>query len=278
MPSKKNQRKRRYIFLILIFSAIIISVFFKFYQIIKSLDSEPLLISSLSEIKEISTEQPKPLKILATSTKPILPVESSRPTKPTTTPEVSNQKIIKLDVPFAVQAPFGEWSDLRQQNACEEVAAIMAIRWAKNQALTPQEAKDEITAISDWESEKYGFYQDTSAQDTVERIFKEYFNYQKVRASNNISIQDIINELQKGNLVIAPMNGQKLNNPFFSPPGPVEHMVVIIGYDDQTKQFITNDSGTKRGQNYRYHQKVLFEAIRDYPTGYHEPIIGIKKI
>lgn len=277
MIRKRAKSKGVYIFLIIILIAIIISIFFKFFNFLKFLDSEPLLISYTPTIEKISTNQIKSLKNLATSTKPIISTKSSSSTKATTTPKILDQKIIKLEVPFASQAPFGEWSDLRQQNACEEVAAIMAMRWIKNQTLTPQEAKDEIITISDWEQEKYGFYQDTSAQDTVKRIFKEYFDYQKVKISNNISVQNIIDELQKGNLVIAPMNGQKLGNPFFSPPGPLEHMVVIIGYDYKTKEFITNDSGTKRGQNYRYKQDVLFNAIRDYPTGYREPIIGIKK-
>jgi len=182
-----------------------------------------------------------------------------------------------MEVPFSSQAPFGEWSDLRQQNACEEISAIMAIYWSENKKLSPQEAKNEIIAISDWEQKQYGVYEDTSVQDTVDRIFKKYFNYEKVKALNNVTIQDIINELKKSNLVIAPMNGQKLKNPFFTPPGPLEHMIVIIGYDYQTNEFITNDSGTKHGQNYRYKENILFEALRDYPTGNHKPIIDIQK-
>jgi len=236
-----------------------------------------------------STSQPKPVEIVATSTEPESfnisePVEEltisttsiilATSTKPV---PVSAPKIIKMAVPFTAQAPLGEWSDLRQQNACEEAAAIMAMHWVEGQSLTPQEAKAEIIAISDWEQEKYGFYQDTSVSDTVDRIFKEYFAYQKVEAINDITLSDIIDELEQGNLVITPMNGQKLGNPFFTLPGPLEHMLVIIGYDYQTEEFIVNESGTRHGRDYRYDQDVLFNAIRDYPTGYREPIIGIPK-
>ena len=187
------------------------------------------------------------------------------------------EEMIKLEVPFAVQAPFGQWSDPRQQNACEEVSAIMAMYWIEDKTLSAQQAKDEILAISDWEEEKYGTYQDTSVSDTVERIFKEYFKYDKVWAINDIEIGDMISELEKGNLVIIPANGQKLGNPYFTPPGPLRHMVIVIGYNYQTKQFITNDSGTKRGQNYLYDQDILFNAIRDYPSGDAKPIIGEEK-
>jgi len=196
--------------------------------------------------------------------------------KPTSTPAVTGAKIIKFTVPFTSQAPFGEWSDLRQENACEEVATVMAMRWVKGTSLSPTEAKSEIIAISDWEK-KYGTYQDTSAEDTVNRIFKTYFKYDRVTVVNNISLKDIISELEQGNLVIVPADGQALGNPFFTPPGPEEHMLVIIGYNYETKRFILNESGTRRGKDYEYDEKVLFEAIRDYPTGNKKPIIGIEK-
>ena len=198
--------------------------------------------------------------------------------KPVIVPGETRTKIIKQEVPFAAQAPFGEWSDPRQQDGCEEAAALMAVYWARGETFTLQEAKDKILAIADWEQATFGNYQDTSAQDTVERIFKQYFKYQKVAVVENISVQDIISELVKGNLVIVPANGTALHNPYFTPPGPQEHMLVIIGYDYTAKEFITNEAGTRHGQDYRYGQDLLYAAVRDYPTGHHEPIIGDQKV
>ena len=43
------------------------------------------------------------------------------------------------------------------------------------------------------------------------------------------------------------------------------------------KEFITNDPGTRKGELYRYNETVLYSAIRDYPTGYHETINKIEK-
>lgn len=220
------------------------------------------------------TNNPSPTKVPIVS---VAPISSSITTTSTPNSTGSNIKVIKINVPFTSQAPFGEWSDPRQQNACEEASVLMAIYWANGQSFSLQEAKDKILAIADWEQKKYENYIDTSARDTVERLFKEYFQYQKAFVVENIVSQDIINELVKGNLVIVPANGQTLKNKFFQVPGPLEHMLVIIGYDYQTKEFITNDPGTRQGKDYRYNQDVLFNAIRDYPTGYHEPIVGIQK-
>jgi hypothetical protein len=184
-------------------------------------------------------------------------------------PEVRN---VLLDVPFTPQAPFAEWDNPIYQDGCEEAASLIAVRWVRGQSLSLEQADEEIVAASNYQTKEYGEYRDASAQDTADRIIKGYFGYDRVEVKRDITIEDIINELMRGNIVITPMNGQKLNNPFYTPPGPVRHMVVIRGYDRDKKEFITNDPGTRRGEGYRYDQEVLYNAIRDYHTGYHIPI------
>lgn len=196
------------------------------------------------------------------------PIEDRRTTK----------GLVLLDVPFTAQAPFGDWDDPRQQAGCEEAVALMAMRWVQGRSLTLAEAEKEIIAISDFELKNYGHFHDTSAADTVSRIFKGYFKYNNIELKYDIQKEDIINELSKGNLVLVLANGQKLDNPYYNPPGPLEHALVIRGYDPKTKEFITNDSGTKRGESFRYPDHIVMNAINDYPTGLHEPINEIRKI
>lgn len=197
--------------------------------------------------------------------------------KPTTEKEVVEKKLVDQVVPFTSQAPFGGWEDERQQDGCEEASALMAVYWARGDSLNKLTAWNKITDISDFEQRSYGEYRDISLNDVVDHVFKDYFNYEKVAVKNNTTINDIIAELNKGNLVLAPMDGQKLNNPYFTAPGPERHMLVIRGYDPFLKEFITNDPGTKRGEAYRYDEDVLFNAIRPYPTGYHETISKMEK-
>jgi hypothetical protein len=188
-----------------------------------------------------------------------------------------HKKVLIENVPFTAQAPFGNWTDQRQQDGCEEASSLMAVKWARGQNLTKDEALKEITGISDWLLKKYGEYRDISAQNTIDWIFKDYFEYDKVVLAKNITVNDIITELAKGNLIITPMNGQIMHNPNYKIPGPPRHMIVIRGYDPAIKEFITNDPGTRNGELYRYDATVLYEAIRDYPTGYHENITKINK-
>jgi len=194
----------------------------------------------------------------------------------TSSPE-PNTKILIPDVPFTSQAPFGNWSDDRQQDGCEEASSLMAVSWARGTSFTPNEALNTILNASKYELENYSEYRDISGRDTVERIIKGYFGYTDVQFRGDITPADIVKELHNGNLVITPMNGQLLNNPNFTGAGPERHMLVVRGYDPQKREFITNDPGTRKGELYRYPESVLFSAIRDYHTGYHVPIKDIKK-
>lgn len=182
-----------------------------------------------------------------------------------------------FEAPFIVQAPLGNWADPRQQNGCEEAAALMAVYWTKGRTLLPADAEKALRTLSDYELKTYGEYRDTSARDTAERLFKGYFQYDSVEVIHDIRAADIKKELEKGNVVIVPVNGRLLKNPYYTPPGPRQHMIVVKGYDTATKEFITNDPGTKRGENFRYDESILENALRDYPTGFHEPIREMNK-
>lgn len=186
--------------------------------------------------------------------------------------QVLSVKSVLFDVPFTSQAPFGNWTDARKQDGCEEAAAIMAMAWVRGEKLDPKSADDEINNIAKYEEDAIGTFHDTSAFDTIETIFKGYFEYDNVEVRYRIGKQEIIKELMAGNLVIVPTRGQLLGNPNYTPPGPITHNLVVIGYDIKTKKFITNDPGTRNGKGYRYDEDVLEGALLDYPTGSHEKV------
>jgi len=192
------------------------------------------------------------------------------------------QDNILLSVPFTVQAPEKEWSDSRFQDACEEASVIMAVKWAKGEKITSDKAgrravHNEIIKMAAYQTKYYQNYHDTSAADTGKRLLSGYFKYDNWEIKKDITIKEIIAYLEKGKIVIVPTDGRLLKNPYFSAPGPERHMLVIKGYNYATKRFITNDPGTKRGENYAYSEKTLYSAMVDYPTGYHEKILKIKK-
>jgi hypothetical protein len=190
---------------------------------------------------------------------------NSQNTASSTSAEISQK--IQYPVPFVVQAPFANWSDTIFQNACEEASMIMAMGWVNStKAISAQDAQNQIKSIVAFENKKLGYNADTDIND-MQKIFQQYFNYTKISVRENIALPDIKNELQKGNIVLVPAFGQALGNPNYTPPGPVAHMIVIIGYDPAAKEFITNDTGTRHGSGYLYPENTLFDAIWEYPSG-----------
>ena len=178
------------------------------------------------------------------------------------------EQFVDLDVDFYSQAPFGEWSDERQSEGCEEASILMAVNWANSQSVfSLEKVKETILAISKYEEDVLGTFHDTSLADTYTQIVLNYFEFYNADLRENVTVWDIVNELYDGNLVVVPINGQKVYNPNFTYPGPLQHMVLIKGYDPKTKEFIVHDPGTRNGENYRYSLKEMDMAINDYITG-----------
>jgi hypothetical protein len=231
--------------------------------------------------KEISQSDPAeffPILPEATSTRAepepgeLVPVPEKEPK-----PLKAEIKLIDNDISFVAQAPFGDWKDQRQQDGCEEASALMAVAWAKKENLTAEKALLEIKAISDYLLSEYGEYRDVNVKDVAAWIFRDYLDFDQVTVKTDVRVADLIAALQADKIILAPMDGRKLSNPYFTPPGPERHMLLIRGYDPEKKEFITNDPGTRRGQAYRYHEEVLHAAILSYPTGYHEAVEGSPK-
>jgi hypothetical protein len=193
------------------------------------------------------------------------------PVVPAKIPEDTPVSIAALSVPFTSQAPSAKWSDDTFQNGCEEASLVMAAYWISGKALTKEVAEKEIVALSTYERKSLGHAVDTSAADTAE-LFSDYYDIGTAEVRYDIAAADIRTALADDAIVIVPTNGQRLGNPNFKRPGPLTHMLVVIGYDAAKQEFITNDPGTRLGKGYRYDEKVLLGAIRDYPTGKHLPI------
>lgn len=179
------------------------------------------------------------------------------------TAPVEIPKEINLDIPFTTQAPHSNW-DMPYQEACEEASAITVHYYYQSQTFTKDIADKEILDLVAWEEDYFGFYKDTNAEQTAE-FMKEYWGYEKVELIYDPTIDDIKGHIAAGRPVIIPSAGRELGNPNFTSPGPLYHMLVVRGYTED--QFITNDVGTRNGENYKYDYDVLMESIRDWNDG-----------
>lgn len=176
------------------------------------------------------------------------------------------EKVIAQNVPFTSQAPFSEWGKLLYQEGCEEAVTIMAVAWATGKtAISQEEANAQIIEISEYEEKTFGTHIHISVYD-IGKVMKDHLGFQDWKIEEHLSKAELIKILQDGKIAMVPAAGRELKNIFYTPPGPLNHMILLIGYDEAKKEFITNDSGTKNGDSYRYPEDVIYRAIGYYPT------------
>lgn len=194
---------------------------------------------------------------------PVQPEPKPEETIPSETTISIPSKFLIEGVPFTAQAPTRNW-ELPFQEACEEASVLMVNRFYTKRALPddPAEIDKIITDMATWGEENMDGKIDTDAK-TSARYFTEYLEYdpKRVNVVYDMSIDDIKAVIASGKPVIVPAAGRDLGNEHFQNPGPIYHMLVIVGYDSD--EFIVNDPGTRFGQGYRYDQHVLFDAIHD---------------
>lgn len=207
----------------------------------------------------------------STATEPVPPepaVETPKDSTSSTTAPSAEHRI-----PFILQAPGAKWDNPIFQDGCEEASMLMAIGWVRDtESVTAAKVANDITALANFEVKRFGYHQDISLPEIVS-VFWEYFQYGQAMLLEDVALSDIRQELSDENIVLAPTFGQALRNPNFKSPGPITHMLVLTGYDTTTKEFIVNDPGTRRGENYRYKEDVLFDSLWAYPPGTTHPPI-----
>ncbi len=173
---------------------------------------------------------------------------------------------VKIDVPFYAQSPFAEWDELHNE-ACEEASLIMAESWIKGEILDSENLNQKILDSVAWQEENWGGHFDLNVQKVVE-LANQYFGIKRIYYTFLNSVNDVKKELNNGNLVIVPTAGRLLGNPHYRELGPAYHMLIVIGYNK--KEIITNDPGTRNGENFSYSDDVFFNAIHDWPFSLEE--------
>ncbi len=180
---------------------------------------------------------------------------------------------VRIQVPFLVQAPTGNW-DMPFQEACEEVSILMVHHYLDGSPVPKGAAAEKaITDLVEWEVSELSYSADIDAEKAA-RIAKDYWGH-RGQVLYDFTIDDMKRLLAEGHPIIVPLAGRDVGNPYYSGEGPWYHMLVVTGYDGN--QFITNDPGTRRGEGYRYPQQRLYNAIHDW-TGHKEGIRQGRKV
>lgn len=192
----------------------------------------------------------------------------------TTTPsEKPLPPSLLIKVPFTAQAPTANWDELHNES-CEEATSIMANAYFRQiNSLPPHTFENELTKLTEWEDKNFGYHLDITTEDTAKLLRSVYGLKAEVAPTSSDTIKQA---LAANKLVALAANGQLLKNPFYKQPGPIYHMLLITGYNE--KGFITNDPGTKRGENYQYDFDTLNTANGTWNINRHEVDLSQKQI
>lgn len=206
----------------------------------------------------LPTEQPRPTA--STSEVPGTPGASTSP-KPTAG---AAKSVVNLAVQFFSQAPRGDWS-LPWQEACEEASAILVGAYWSGETLTLASMEDHIRAAVAWQVERFGFYEETTSQQTADML-KALYGFSRVDVEYDAGVSRIAVHLRAGRPVIVPLAGRMLGNPYYTAPGPIYHMLVVKGITADG-DLITQDVGTRHGRDFVYSPEVFEAAMHDAPQG-----------
>lgn len=171
----------------------------------------------------------------------------------------------RLAVPFLSQAPFAVW-DAVHDEACEEASVVMVRAYYQGQAgrIDLEEGERALQEVVAFQNEQYGFFEDTSAAET-KRFLEALYPELTATVVPFESAEQIKRYVADGIPVIVPADGKALENPNFRNGGPPYHMLVVRGYTPD--HFITNDPGTRNGENFLYETEDFIRAIHDWNDG-----------
>ncbi|MEI7480171.1 MAG: C39 family peptidase [bacterium] len=211
---------------------------------------------------------------IATSSPSPSPTSSSTPSLtpvPAVIPEVVKEDKkevmtdIVLPVPYVSEAPEGIWKGT-WINGCEEASITMVEKYYKMEdTVSVADAKEFMLMLFETQDKLYGSNANSDAERT-NKLINDYTGYNGFVVENP-TVDSIKKELQEGRPVISFHRGFDLKNkniPFLA-TGSSFHVLVIVGYDDTTGEFITQDNGDPvSGVHHRYEYKLFMNSIHDY--------------
>ncbi|MEO5927346.1 MAG: C39 family peptidase [Patescibacteria group bacterium] len=161
-----------------------------------------------------------------------------------------------LQVPYVSQVPDGAWV-APWDEACEEASIVMIDGYYHRTGRPTDGGRAQMQSMIDWENETFKVYKDTDANQTVQLIrHEDAFGAVRKQDPSLVSIK---RELKAKRPVIALVNMYALYGE--QSLGDSYHVLVITGYDDDTKEFIVNDPARER-KTYAY--DTVMDALHDY--------------
>lgn len=177
----------------------------------------------------------------------------------------NEKEVVKLVVPFTSEIPLGSWVK-PWNNACEEASMIMVESfYFGNESMSKSIAAKYMKPLFSIQDKIFGNNADTDAARTA-KLLNEYLSV-NATVKDNPTLEEIKDQLRLGKPVISFHYAKDIKNPNYHwrAGGSYYHVIVLIGFDDNTKEFITHDSGDDiKGANHRYSYDLIMKTLHDF--------------
>ncbi len=218
--------------------------------------------SSYFERKKIDKENVNTMELIKEEDvieKVFIPVEPTPTEEIIAKPTIPNKAY--LEVPFICQAPLETEANWEfHEESCEEAALLMAYLYETGDTTSKEEANIVILEMLEWQKANWNGHYDIYAKD-VSKLAQGFYGIKEyeIEIIVDATLDDIREEITGGHPVIAPVTSDYLDNPYYPHPG--YHMLAVIGYTED--KIITNDNGTKNGEDFSYDNDKFKQALDD---------------
>jgi hypothetical protein len=166
-----------------------------------------------------------------------------------------------IPVPYTSQAPYGYWGQ-PWQDTCEEASIIMVDAFYNDKKLNKKTVKADLLDILKKKNKAFGYSLDEDAS-KITKMINKFYNW-RAKVVKKPTLEMLKAEIDEGRPVIVPLYGKALKNKYFLNGGPYYHVLVISGYDDAKKEFITEEPGLNtKGLDFRYKYDTIMNAVHD---------------
>lgn len=179
--------------------------------------------------------------------------------------QAEQKEIVKLKVPYTSEVPLGSWVK-PWNNACEEASIIMAESYYfGNETMDKKTAVKYMTPLFGIQNKIFGGNADTDSVRTA-RLLNEYLSVQ-ANIQTDPTLDEIKEQLRQGKPVVTFHYAKDLKNPNhrWRVGGSYYHVMLLVGFDENTNEFFVHDSGDdKTGSYYRYTYDNIMDTLHDF--------------
>lgn len=184
---------------------------------------------------------------------------------PTLIAHAQEKEVVKLKVPYTSEIPLGSWVK-PWNNACEEASMVMVESYYfGNESMSKDVAVKYMMPIFKIEDKIFGSNADTDTIRTA-KLFNEYMSV-NATIKNNPTLEEIKDQLRQGKPVVSFHFAKDIKNPHYHwrVGGSYFHVVVLVGFDENTSEFLVHDSGDPvTGAYHRYSYNLIMDTLHDF--------------